>query len=104
MLGLLIMLGDFSLNRAADREVEQIFDSVCRHLAILFVPAGAGVVAHGALFSEGLLAILIAVLMGTAATMLVTALCFNLLQLESTAMPISEEPHDELCDTSPSRE
>jgi holin-like protein len=102
IVGLLIMLVDFSLNGAPDADVETIFDGVCKHLAILFVPAGAGLVAHGGLLSAGVSAILIAVLMGTVATMLVTALCFSLLRLETTPNP--EETPDELCDAGPSRE
>lgn len=77
VVGLALMLIDFATNRRADPEVGQIFDGVSKHLAILFVPAGAGVVAHGGILSSGLLAITIAVVAGTLVTMLVTALCFR---------------------------
>jgi holin-like protein len=77
MVGLALMLIDFGVNRRADPEVGQIFDGVSKHLAILFVPAGAGVVAHGRILSSGLLAITIAIVAGTLVTMLVTAMCFR---------------------------
>lgn len=77
MVGLSFMLLDFAINRKADPEVSQIFDGVSKHLAILFVPAGAGVIAHGGILSSGLIAITIAIVAGTLVTMLVTALCFR---------------------------
>jgi holin-like protein len=77
MVGLALMLLDFGVNRKADPEVGQIFDGVSKHLAILFVPAGAGVIAHGGILSSGLFVITIAIVAGTLVTMLVTALCFR---------------------------
>ena len=51
MLGLVLMLTDFSINRRADPDVEQIFDGVSKHLAVLLLPASAGVIAYGAILS-----------------------------------------------------
>lgn len=79
LVGLALMLIDFSVKRQAGPEVERIFDGVSQHLAILFVPAGAGVIAHTGILSSGGWIIVIAVVGGTFATMIVTALCFHLL-------------------------
>jgi holin-like protein len=79
MVGLVLMLCDFSFNGRADREVEQIFDGVSKHLAILFVPAGAGVIAYGAILNNGLPLILIAIIIGTTVTMVITAFLFQLI-------------------------
>jgi holin-like protein len=86
MVGLALMLVDFGLNGQADGEVEQIFDRASCHLAVLFVPAGAGIIAHGAILSAGLPIILISVFAGTMVTMLVTAFCFRAL--------LAKKPHD----------
>ena len=51
MVSLVLMLTDFSINQRADPDIEQIFDSVSKHLAILLLPAGAGVIAYGAILS-----------------------------------------------------
>lgn len=79
LIGLAMMLIEFALMQRADEEVERIFDSVSQHLAILFVPAGAGVIAYTGMLSSGRWVIAIAVVAGTIATMIVTALCFHLL-------------------------
>lgn len=79
MIGLVLMLFDFSLNRRIDREVARLFDSVSSHFAILFVPAGAGVVAHGAVLGNCISIIVISVTAETFLKLLVTAFSFRLL-------------------------
>jgi holin-like protein len=78
MIGLVLMLFDFRLNRRIDPDVEQLFDRVSSHFAILFVPAGAGVVAHGAVLGSGISFVVISVLAGTLATLMATAFSFRL--------------------------
>ncbi len=51
---------------------------VLRHLSLLFVPAGVGVMLHAATVREQWLAILVSVLLGTAITLVVTALTIRL--------------------------
>lgn len=77
IVGLTLMFVDFGINGEIDKEVGKIFDGVSKHLAILFVPAGAGVIAYGGILSSGLSVIVIAVVAGTLTTMLVTALLFG---------------------------
>ena len=96
IVGLALMLIDFSVNREADRGVAQIFDGVSKHLTILFVPAGAGVLAHGAVLSAGLPIIASAVIGGTVTTMIVTAFCFSVFHSnKSVGKPNTEESQDE---------
>jgi len=80
IVGLALMLLDFFVNRQADPEVAQVFDGVAKHLAVLFVPAGAGVVAHSVTLSAGLPALLSAIFLGTIATLLATAVAFSFLK------------------------
>ena len=94
MVGLAFMLFDFWANRRLDPDVAHIFDGVSKHLAILFVPAGAGVVAHGAFLKEGLPVILVAIVLGTIATMLVTATMFSWLNRHPEHPSTLKEEHD----------
>jgi holin-like protein len=73
VLGLAIMFADFAVQGQADAQVSAIFDRISAHFAVLFIPAGAGVIAYGATLGEVLPVVVIAVLGGTAVTMLVTA-------------------------------
>lgn len=77
MVGLLLLLLDFCVNRRADPEVARLFDAFSPHLAVLFVPAGAGVIVFLGLIQDGLLLIVLAVTAGTIATILVTAWAFS---------------------------
>ena len=96
MLGLTLMLIDFSVSRRADPSVAQIFEGVSKHLTILFVPAGAGVLAHGEILSAGLPIIVSAVIGGTMTTLVVTAFCFSALYSnQSVAKPPTKESQNE---------
>ena len=97
IVGLAFMLFDFWANRRLDPAVAQIFDGVSKHLAILFVPAGAGVVAHGAFLNAGLPLILIAIVLGTLTTMLVTAAAFSWLNRKPKPASRWKEQHNAGC-------
>jgi holin-like protein len=73
VVGLGLMLTDFIVNKRIDPAVAAIFDRVSGHFSVLFVPAGAGVLAYGAGFGESLPVVVAAVIGGTAVTLLVTA-------------------------------
>lgn len=79
MLALALMLGDFLINGRPDPEVAAIFDAISRHFVVLFAPAGAGVLAYGAVIGPNLPVVVLAVLGGTAVTMIVTAVGMSLL-------------------------
>lgn len=79
MLALALMLGDFLIKGRPDPEVEAIFDTVSRHFVVLFAPAGAGVLAYGAVLGPSMPVVVLSVLGGTAVTMIVTAAGMSLL-------------------------
>ena len=60
-------------------EVEPFADLVLRHLSLLFVPAGVGMVQHLGLLRRELLPILGVLVLSTAVTLAVTALTFQAL-------------------------
>lgn len=82
IVGLTLMLADFAINGQIDSDVGRIFDGVSKHLAILFVPAGAGVIAYSAVLSSGVVVIVTTIVAGTLVTMLVTAFLFRWLFTE----------------------
>lgn len=57
--------------------MERMFDAVIPHAPILFVPAGAGVVANHDVIATGYQAIVLVVTLGTVATMIVTGLAMQ---------------------------
>jgi holin-like protein len=61
---------------AAVSGVEGTADLMLRHLSLLFVPAGVGVLQHGGLLRREWLPLLGVLVLGTAVTLVVTALVF----------------------------
>lgn len=76
-LSLLAVLG--AARGALPEPVEHAADQLVRHLSLLFVPAGVGVVQHLGLMRAEWLAILGTLVLSTIATMAVTALVFRAL-------------------------
>ena len=58
------------------REVEETADTILRHLSLLFVPAGIGVLGHLDLLRRELLPIAAVLILSTVATLLATAVTF----------------------------
>ena len=85
----LAFLAAYALWRGAMPQVVEIAgDSILKHLSLLFVPAGVGLIAYGdRIMAEGT-RILILLITSTAVTMAVTALVFN-------ALADKPEPGDE---------
>jgi len=95
MLALAMMLGDFLINGRPDPEVAAIFDTVSRHFVVLFAPAGAGVLAYGAVLGPSMPVVVLAVLGGTAVTMIVTAAGMSLVlgrRNRRSRSTVGEEP------------
>lgn len=96
VVGLVLLVATFCMAGQIDRDVERIFDGVASHLAILFVPAGVGIIAYASLLQAGLGAIAIAVTAGTVATIVVTGICMRLcLAGEAEAESGEIEPTEE---------
>jgi holin-like protein len=78
VLGMLLL---FALLLARTRAVEVVRDpayALLRHFSLLFVPAGVGLIRHGARLRAQALPIALAIVVSTAATVAVTALVFQL--------------------------
>ena len=63
----------FVLIGGPDRDSEQLFDATAPHFPLFFIPAAVGVVASADALAQAWIHILIAVVLGTAATIAVTA-------------------------------
>lgn len=74
------------------REVEETADTILRHLSLLFVPAGIGVLGHLDLLRRELLPIAAVLILSTVATLLATAVTFALLARRQDAARGSAEP------------
>lgn len=79
IVGLLLMAAFFIWRGGPDPAMARMFDAVIPHAPILFVPAGAGVVAYLDVIANGFLAIVAVITLGTAATMLVAGLTMQFL-------------------------
>ena len=88
--GMVLLFLLLSLRGSVPADLGTVSDTLLRHLALLFVPAGVGVMAHLGLLEREWLPISVALLGSTAATIAVTALIMN--RFASTA------PDDEASD------
>lgn len=77
VVGLLCAASYFAWRGSPDPVMARMFDAVIPHAPILFVPAGAGVVANLDVITAGFLAIVSVITLGTIATMLVTGLAMQ---------------------------
>lgn len=74
VLGLLILLGLLALRSGPDEAMRQTSGGLLRHLSLLFVPAGVGVVTQLDALRQDWLAIAGALLVSTALGLVVTGL------------------------------
>jgi len=79
VIGLMILFCGLRLLERRPAEVDAAADMLLANLALLFVPAGVGVVRYGSLIGEEWLAISVALLGSTAATLAATAIAMRLL-------------------------
>lgn len=70
-------------------------EALLRHLALLFVPAGVGLMTHFGLLKQDWLAILVALIVSTALTIVVTALILNPSAKKLHALSRSESGEDD---------
>ncbi|WP_428035831.1 CidA/LrgA family protein [Amphritea sp.] len=70
-------------------------EALLKHLALLFVPAGVGLMTHFGLLRQDWLAILVALIISTALTIVVTALILNPSAKKLQALSPSESGEDE---------
>jgi holin-like protein len=79
IIGLLCAAGYFLWRGSTDPAMAKLFDALIPHAPILFVPAGAGVVANLDVIAGGFLAIVTVITLGTVATLLATGLAMQFL-------------------------
>lgn len=74
VLGMALLLGYLSLSEAAAQRLRPTCLALLKHLSLLFVPAGVGVMLHAARLADEWLAIAVALIVSTALAVVVTAL------------------------------
>ncbi|WP_207790375.1 CidA/LrgA family protein [Sandaracinobacter neustonicus] len=77
VIGLLLLLGWLALVRRERPGLEAVTGWLTAHLAILFVPAAVGVMEEGQILSRHGLALVLATVVSTILTMMVTVLVFR---------------------------
>ena len=77
VIGLILLFVVLAVRRSAPVELQTAADGLLRHLSLLFVPAGVGVMLHAARLEAEWPAIVAAILVSTALTIVVTALVFH---------------------------
>lgn len=73
VLGLVLMLGFLALRRGVPPNLDVTANGMLKHLSLLFVPAGVGVLQHLARIQAEWLALTVALLVSSVATIVVTA-------------------------------
>lgn len=74
VIGMALLMVILRYVPAAADALSETAHGILRHLSLLFVPAGVGVMLHAATVRDQWLAILVSVLLGTVITLVVTAL------------------------------
>ncbi len=72
LCGMVLLLGYLYLRGGASEELTKVGTLLTDHLGLLFVPAGAAIVAYGALLASDGMAILAALLVSTVIAVLAT--------------------------------
>jgi len=74
VLGMTLLLGALALRRDLLARLRPTTSTLLTHLSLLFVPAGVGVMVHGARLAEEGLAIVVAMVVSTVLALAATAL------------------------------
>ena len=74
VLGMVLLLGIFLLRGGPDAQMRETSSDLLRHLSLLFVPAGVGVVTQLDALAQDWLAIAVAIVVSTALGLAVTGL------------------------------
>lgn len=74
VIGMLLLLAVLRLSKSTRSTVEEPSLAFLKHLSLLFVPAGVGIVVYAGKVESDLLPIAVTILFGTALTVCITAL------------------------------
>lgn len=77
VVGMVLLLIGLMINGGVPQGVRQASDSLLTYLALLFVPAGVGLMVHYQLIAADWLVIMVALILSTAVTLLVTGVLLN---------------------------
>jgi holin-like protein len=94
VVGLLLLLVVLLMRGTVPTAVQATARCLLRHLSLLFVPAGVGIMLHGHRIATEWLPILAALVISAALTILVTASVFRLLSPPQAAPPLSNRGHE----------
>ena len=83
VIGLCLLLALLFLRGGVPAPLAEVSGALQRGMSLLFVPAGTGVILHAGLLAEALVPLALALLVSTAATILVTALVMRALSREA---------------------
>ena len=92
--GLILLYAELAVRGKLPDDLGILADRVLQFLGMLFVPAGVGVIAYLDLLKAEAVPILVAVIGGTAITLLVTAIVAS--RLGTTSATIEKQNSDEL--------
>jgi holin-like protein len=86
VIGMVLLFGWLVLRGSVPEELTQTSRGLLKHLSLLFVPAGAGVIAYLPLLASEWLPISVAVVGATLATIAVTALVMRAMEARAIAL------------------
>jgi putative effector of murein hydrolase LrgA (UPF0299 family) len=91
VVGMFLLLGTLLLRNGVAASLDSTANGILRHLSLLFVPAGGGVVIHFSRIGSEWLPITAALLASTLITLAVTALSMRLLHYLLRREPIDHD-------------
>jgi len=75
VIGMLLLFGFLLLKKEAVPKLIPGVQELLRHLSLLFIPAGVGIMVHGKTVLDEWIPLVIALVLSTAISIVVTALC-----------------------------
>ncbi len=77
VIGMLLLFAALLWRGGPDKELQTTGQTLLQHLSLLFVPAGTGIMVHLSRVADEWLPLVVALLVSTAATLIVTALAMR---------------------------
>lgn len=85
VIGMLLLFLALALRGGPGHELQTTSQNLLQHLSLLFVPAGTGIMVHLHRVADEWLALLLSLLVSTAATLIVTALVMKRCQRQTVS-------------------
>lgn len=80
VIGMAFFLAFLFIRRGPSASVDAVSGGILRHLSLLFVPAAVGIIRHGAVLAESGVALALALVLSTLATLLAAVGAFLLVK------------------------